>query len=69
MEFEDFDRVTHPRGERWVYLGSAFLPHDDGLSLFVSLDGQAEWHMRLQWRPEGQALIIDRLADYIGSAS
>jgi hypothetical protein len=64
-DFEDFDRVAHPSGERWTYLGSSYLPYDDGLSLFVSLDDRAEWHMRLQWRPEEQGAIIDRLEDYM----
>jgi hypothetical protein len=67
-EFVDFDRVAHPSGERWTFLGSAFLPHDDGLSLFVSLDGQAEWHIRLQWRLEDQGPIIEHLKDYIRAA-
>ena len=37
--FKDFDRQDHPIGEEWTYIGTAFLPYDDGRSIFVSLDG------------------------------
>ncbi len=67
-DFNDFDGAQHRSGERWTYLGHAFLPHDDGLSLFISLDGQSEWHIRLQWRPDEQGPVIDRLNDYIREA-
>ena len=63
--FVDFDGDPHPRDEEWVFLGQSFLPHDDGLSLFVSLDGSREWQIRLQWRPDAQGAILDRLTDYI----
>jgi hypothetical protein len=63
--FLDHDGDQHPVGERWTYLGYAFLPHDDGLSLFLSLDGQSEWHMRLQWRADEQGPIIDDLKCHI----
>ena len=61
--FTDYDRDAHPVGESWVYLGHAFNIHEDGLSLFVSLDGRQEWMIRLQWLPESQAEIIDHLSD------
>ena len=64
-EFQDFDRDTHPIGETWIFLGSSFVPYDDGLSLFVSLDGEHEWQIRMQWRPEEQGAIIDTLESYI----
>ncbi len=67
--FTDYDQDEHPSGESWVYLGFNFLPYDDGLSLFVSLDGEQEWHIRLQWRPEQQGLIIDNLVDYVVAVS
>jgi len=57
------------RGETWTFLGHNFLPHDDGLSLFVSLDGDREWHIRLQWRDDQQGPLIDRLEDYIRKAA
>lgn len=63
--FVDYDGDTHAPGERWTFLGSNFLPYDDGLSLFVSLDGKQEWHIRLQDRPEEQAAIIATLAQHM----
>ncbi len=63
--FRDFDGELHPEGETWIYLGRNFLPYEDGLSLFVSLDGPLEWHIRMRWTPEDQGLIIDKLSEYI----
>lgn len=63
--FVDFDGVTHPEGERWTFLGSNYLPHDAGLSLFVSLDGKQEWHLRMQCYPEAQGPVVDRLEQYL----
>lgn len=67
--FVDYDGDSHPAGEAWTFLGSGYLPHDDGLSLFVSLDGQRAWHVRLQERPEAQGHMIGALADFIGEAT
>ena len=61
----DFDNAIHPVGESWIFLRSSFLPYDDGLSLFVSVDGKAERQIRMQWRDEEQGPIIDHLADYV----
>ncbi len=66
--FRDYDGDGHAIGESWQFLAYSFLPHDDGLSLFVSLDGQSEWHIRLQWRPEAQGPIIDNLGLYLRPA-
>lgn len=63
--FVDFDRVTHPVGETWTFLGHNFLPYDAGLSLFVSLDGEHEWHIRMQDDPEQQSAIIADLARHV----
>lgn len=62
--FTDFDGDRHPVGEAWAYIGSAFLPYDDGLSLFVETEASTR-HIRMQWRPEQQGPIIDRLQDYL----
>ena len=64
MAFVDFDRDEHKVGETWTYVGSAFLPYDDGLSLFVETDAGTR-HIRMQWREEEQGPIIDRLQDYV----
>jgi hypothetical protein len=66
--FTDFDRQLHPVGEEWTYIGTAFLPYDDGRSLFVSLDGVREWHIRMQDRPEEQRDVLDGLASYVREA-
>ena len=65
--FKDFDGQEHPVGEAWTYLGTAFLPYDDGRSIFVSLDGEKEWHIRMQDRAEEQGPILDNLRDYIAA--
>ena len=67
-EFTDFDGDAHRPGEEWTFLGASFLPHDDGLSLFVSLDGVQEWQIRMQWRAEAQGAILDTLHAYVGPA-
>lgn len=64
-DFIDYDGAFHKSGERWTYLDHTFLPYDDGLSLFVSLDVDNEWHIRLQWRPGQQSSVIDGLDGYI----
>ncbi len=66
--FKDFDREDHPVGETWTYLGTAFLPYDDGRSLFVSADGIRDWHIRLQGREEEQRDILDALHEYVVAA-
>ena len=65
--FTDYDGDVHPAGEEWTFLGASFLPHEDGLSLFVSLDGKREWHLRMQWRPEAQGSVLDNLDAYVAT--
>ena len=62
--FRDFDGGMHEVGEGWTFIGSSFLPHDDGLSLFVVVDGQRR-QIRMQWRDEAQGPIIDKLQDFV----
>lgn len=66
--FTDFDGDEHRPGEEWTFLGCSFLPYEDGLSLFVSLDGRREWQIRMQWRPESQGTVLDALAKYVERA-
>ena len=63
--FTDFDRQEHPVGETWTYIGTALLPYDDGRSIFVSLDGEREWHIRMQDRAEEQGPVLDALEAYV----
>jgi hypothetical protein len=65
MEFADYDRFVHKAGEAWTFLGYSYLPYDNGLSLFVSLDGIHEWHLPLQCGADEQGPIVDRLETYI----
>ena len=62
--FRDFDGGEHEEGEVWTFIGSSFLPYDDGLSLFAVIDG-VDRQVRMQWRNEEQGPIIDRLAEYL----
>ena len=66
-EFVDFDHQVHPVGETWWYVGTAFLPYDDGRSIFVSLDGDREWHIRMQDRVEEQGPVLDKLWEYVAA--
>lgn len=66
--FTDFDRQEHPVGEEWIYIGTAFLPYDDGRSIFVSVDGEREWHIRMQDRAEEQQPVLDSLKEYVVEA-
>jgi hypothetical protein len=63
--FEDYDRFVHAVGEKWIFLGTAFSPYDEGRSFFVSLDGTSEWHFRMQGYPDEQGPILDDLRAYI----
>ena len=65
VAFHDYDGALHPEGESWIFRGHSFLPYDDGLSLFVAPTEEALRHIRLQWRPEAQAEVIDNLERFI----
>lgn len=67
--FADFDGVLHDVGETWTYLGTAYLPYDDGRSLFVSIDDTSELHIRMQDRAEEQAEVLAKLELYLAPAS
>jgi hypothetical protein len=63
-EFLDFDGSTHEVGDRWTFLKKNFVPHDDGLSLFVAVQG-IEKQIRLQWREDQQLAIIEAFSKYV----
>ena len=63
--FTDYDRSFHPEGEEWLFLGYSYLPYDDGLSWFVSLDGKQEWHIRMQLSHGEQGKIVDALEQFV----
>ena len=62
--FADYDRVLHEVGERWKFLRKAFLPYEDGLSLFVEQEGR-ELHIRMQCREEEQGGIVHAFSDFV----
>ena len=62
--FKDYDGIVHPIGEQWVFLEKNFLPYEDGLTLHVDRDGQRMF-IRLQWREESQAGIINDFSDFV----
>ncbi len=64
-EFEDYDGQRHPTGETWRYLGSSFLPYEDGACLFVSVDGRPKQCIRLQWREATQGRVLERFARHV----
>lgn len=64
-EFIDNDRQVHPVGERWKFLGYSYNRFDEGLSLFVTLDGEQEWHIPLENTVEEQQSLLDSLNAYI----
>jgi hypothetical protein len=63
--FTDHDRKLHPVGEEWTFLRHAFLPYEDGMTFFISVDGNEESRIHLQWRTEEQSHILDNLAEYV----
>ena len=65
QRFVDFDRGAHEVGEEWTYLGTSFLPRDDGRSLFVTVDGEVEHHVRMQDVDSEQGSILSRLESYV----
>lgn len=65
VEFADYDGDIHRAGESWTFLGANVLPNEDGQSLFVSCDDEREWHIRLQWRDEKQAEVLDHFERYV----
>ena len=61
--FVDYDGIIHQKGGVYTFVGSDFLPYDDGLTLRFTSEGSAVT-FRLQWRAETQMEIIENLEDY-----
>ena len=64
QEFVDYDQRVHAVGETWVVEGLNFMPYEDGLTLHVSANGLPVV-CRLQWRPEGQAALIENFTNFV----
>jgi hypothetical protein len=67
-QFTDYDGDNHAPGETWIYRGHATHAHADGVSLFVSVNVDDEWQIRLQWGPESQGEILADLTRYLRPA-
>ena len=66
--FKDFDGDEHPVGETWTFLTHSYIPYHNGLSLFISLDGEQEWQLPLCLIREEQAGIGGDLPRYLQPA-
>jgi hypothetical protein len=65
-DFFDYDKILHPVGETWTFAGTNFLPYDDGLTLFVTIDKfPKQLSYRFQWRQEEQASIIENFIEFV----
>ena len=64
VAFRDYDGTLHPAGESWRFVSKSFLPYDDGLTLWLNRGGQ-DGQLRLQWRPEAQAQVIEHFSEFI----
>jgi hypothetical protein len=65
-EFLDYDKILHPVGETWTFEGTAFLPYEDGLTLFVIRENTPNnISYRLQWSAEEQAFIIHNFMEFV----
>lgn len=65
-EFLDYDGLPHRVGDTWTFKDKNFVPYDDGLSLFIEVEGR-EKQIRLQWRPDQQLEIIENFSDYVAA--
>jgi hypothetical protein len=66
--FTDGEGIDHPVGERWLFLASAFSPHDDELLIAVRLDDSAEWRILLYWKPDEQQSVIESFTEYVAAS-
>lgn len=64
--FSDYDKIIHAVGETWTFRGTNFLPYEDGLTLFVSIENfDKELSYRFQWRNEEQAYLINNFSEFV----
>ncbi len=62
--FKDYDNYPYEEGNEIEFIGSNFVPYEDGLSLFVKYE-QREKQIRLQLRSEEQQEIAHNLQEYL----
>jgi hypothetical protein len=66
--FTDGEGVEHPVGEKWLFLASAFSPHDDELLIAVRFDDGAEWRIVLYWTAAGHQQVIESFSEHVTAA-
>ena len=64
MSFRDYDNNPYEEGNVIEFIGSNFVPYEDGLSLFCIYKDR-EKQIRLQVRPEAQQEIAHNLQQYL----
>ena len=62
--FRDYDNYPYEEGNVIEFIGSNFVPYEDGLSLFCIYKDR-EKQIRLQVRPEAQEEIAHNLKEYL----
>lgn len=62
--FRDYDNYPYEEGNTLEFIGSSFVPYEDGLSLFFIYKDR-EKQIRLQVRPEAQQEIVQNLQEYL----
>ncbi|OZG75028.1 hypothetical protein BTA51_01095 [Hahella sp. CCB-MM4] len=62
--FKDYDNNVYEESLVIEFIGSNFVPYDDGLSLFCVYKGR-ERQIRLQVRPEAQQEVVHNLQQYL----
>ena len=62
--FRDYDNYQYEEGNIIEFIGSNFVPYEDGLSLFCIYKDR-EKQIRLQLRPEEQQEIASNLKEYL----
>lgn len=66
--FSDYDNYLYEEGNVIEFIGSNFVPYEDGLSLFCIYKDR-EQQITLQVRPEAQQEIAHNLQQYLVSVS
>ncbi len=66
--FRDYDNYPYEEGNVIEFIGSNFVPYEDGLSLFCIYKDR-EKQIRLQVRPGAQEEIAHNLKEYLEPVS
>ena len=68
LPFVDFDGNLHESNQGWVFLGHNFVPHEDGMMLWVIWDSGSRGVMRFRWDAYYQGHILDAFERYVSLA-